>query len=109
MKKLIISTIVIMIGLLISLGPQFLFKICRPAIVSSGNIDDCCAEPEVNSCCVPTVSNLPVCYWTARAEIGMGLLIIALGICMIVFTDPKTQLGLLIGTFLRSRHAKIFT
>ena len=77
MKKIIVAAIVIALGLLISLGPQFLFKVCGPAMASSGDIDECCAEPEVSSCCTPMVSSLPVCHWTARAEIGMGLLIVA--------------------------------
>jgi len=32
----------------------------------------------------------------------MGLLIAALGICLIVFTDPKTQIGLTIAILLNS-------
>jgi hypothetical protein len=80
MKKALISgVVVILLGLLISLGPQFLFKVCDHG-----------------------ESGYPHCHWSARAEIGMGLLIVALGICMIVFTDPKTHLGLLIGIFLAS-------
>jgi len=102
MKKIIIGTMVIVLGLLISLGPQFLFKVCEPTMVSSGAADDCCAEPEVNSCCAPSASSLPICHWTAQAEIGIGLLIAALGACMIVFTDPKTHLGLIIGVFMAS-------
>jgi hypothetical protein len=80
MKKAIITgTVVIILGLLIALGPQFLFKVC--------------AHGE---------SGYPHCHWSAQAEIGMGLLIVALGVCMIVFTDAKTHLGLLIGIFLAS-------
>lgn len=102
MKKMIIRLIVIVFGLLISLGPQFLFKVCGSTMMSSGTIDDCCIEPEVSSCCAPVISSRSVCYWTARAEIGIGLLIVALGACLIFFTDLKTQLGLLIGIFLAS-------
>jgi hypothetical protein len=105
MKKVIIcGSIVIALGLLIALGPQFLFKVCNTSMSSStsADADDCCAEPEQNSCCGPAAGSLPICHWSGRAEIGIGLLIAALGACMIVFTDPKTQLGLLIGTFLAS-------
>jgi hypothetical protein len=77
MKKALISgSIVIIFGLLIAFGPQFLFKVC--------------AHGE---------DGYPHCHWSAQAEIGIGLLIAALGACMIVFTDPKIHLGLLIGTF----------
>jgi hypothetical protein len=80
MKKIIIcGSIVIILGLLIALGPQFLFKVC--------------AHKE---------DGYPHCHWSAQAEIGMGFLIAALGACMIVFTDRKTHLGLLIGAFLAS-------
>jgi len=105
MKKIIIcSSIIIALGFLIALGPQFLFKVCDSSMSSSASADDddCCAEPGQNSCCGPAASSLPICHWSARAEIGIGLLIVALGACMIVFTDPKTHLGLLIGTFLAS-------
>jgi len=67
----------IILGLLVALGPEFLFRVCG---AHNGTFT--------------------LCYWTARAEIGMGMLIAALGLCFITFTDPKTQLGLLIGIFL---------
>jgi hypothetical protein len=80
MKKIITtSSIVVALGLLIALSPQFLFKVCT----THGG-------------------TFPLCHWTARAELGMGMLIAALGICFIVFNDPKTQLGLTIGIFLTS-------
>jgi len=78
-KAIIFGTVVIILGLLIALGPKFLFKVCGP--MGEG------------------VSH---CHWSAQAEIGMGFLIVALGACMLVFTDPKTHLGLAIGTFLAS-------
>jgi len=80
MKKVIISGIVIIVlGLLIALGPQFLFKTCDHG-----------------------ENGYPHCHWSAQAEICIGLLIAALGACMIVFTDPKTHLGLIIGVFMAS-------
>jgi hypothetical protein len=75
-RSIIFGSVVIVLGLLIALGPQFLFKVCV-----HGN------------------DGLPRCHWSARAEIGAGLLIAALGICMLVFTDTKTQLGLAVGVF----------
>jgi hypothetical protein len=78
-KNIIISIVIIILGLLIALGPQFLFKVCRHGEES-----------------------FPRCHWSAQAEIGMGLLIVALGACMIVFTDTKTHLGLIIGVFMAS-------
>jgi uncharacterized membrane protein len=82
MKKvnIIIGVIVVVLGLLIALGPQFLFKVCAPH--EEGGFSHC--------------------HWSAQAEIGMGFLIIALGVCMIVLKDPKTHLGLAIAAFLAS-------
>ena len=78
MKQTIISSIVVIVlGLFIALGPQFLFKVCT---AHDGA--------------------LPRCHWSARAEMGMGMLAAALGICLLAFSDPKTQLGLAIGIFL---------
>jgi len=79
-RQLIYGIAVIASGLLIALGPQFLFKLCAV---------DCCDE-------------IPICHWSGQAELGIGFLIAGLGACMIIFTDRKTQLGLLIGTFLAS-------
>jgi hypothetical protein len=67
----------IVFGLLIALGPQFLFKVCP---VAEGMIMKC--------------------HWSAQAEIGVGALIAALGAALIFFVDPKTRLGLTIGIFL---------
>jgi len=106
-KAIIFGSVVILLGLLISLGPQFLFKLCpinmtSESVTSSENADDCCATPETSDCCGPAITSLPICHWTGRAEIGIGFLIAALGACLIVFNDIKTQLGLLIGIFFSS-------
>jgi hypothetical protein len=78
MKNRIVSGgAVIVFGLLIALGPQFLFKVCPAA---DGRIMKC--------------------HWSARAEIGVGALIAALGAALIIFANPKTRLGLTIGVFL---------
>jgi hypothetical protein len=78
-KSIIFGIVIISLGLFIALGPQFLFKVC-------GHGED----------------GFPRCHWSAQAEIGMGLLIAALGACMLVFTDSKTHLGLIIGVLMAS-------
>jgi hypothetical protein len=76
-KQLVYGTTVIIAGLLVALGPQFLFKVC--------NVMD---------------ENFPICHWSAQAEIGTGILITALGICILLFLDEsKIRLGLSIGIF----------
>jgi hypothetical protein len=78
MKNRIVSGgAAISLGLRIALGPQFLFKVC----------------PVVNG-------RIMKCHWSAQAETGVGALIVALGIALIVFASPKTRLGLSIGIFL---------
>jgi hypothetical protein len=76
-NRIIAGTTTAVLGLLIALGPQFLFKVCP---VSAGMIMKC--------------------HWSAQAEIGVGALIAALGIALIFFANPKTRLGLGIGIFL---------
>ncbi|MDR2314474.1 MAG: DUF4418 family protein [Spirochaetaceae bacterium] len=78
MKNRIISGgAVIIFGLLIALGPQFLFKVC------------------------PVAGDMFMkCHWSAQAEIGAGALIAALGMGLIIFADPKIRLGLTLGIFL---------
>jgi hypothetical protein len=78
-KNIIFGSIVIALGFLVAFSPQFLFKVCT----AHGGA-------------------FPLCHWTAQAELGMGMLIAALGICLIVFTDPKTQIGLTIGILFAS-------
>ncbi|GHT51212.1 hypothetical protein FACS1894102_7110 [Spirochaetia bacterium] len=79
MKKRIISGGVILFGLLIVLGPHFLFKAC--------DIDE---------------ENIPRCYWSVQSEIGIGMIITMLGICFIIFADSRTRFGLTIGIFFAS-------
>jgi len=67
----------IILGLLISLGPVFLFKVCPPH-----------------------EGNFSLCHWSAQAEIGMGIWVAALAFCYITFTDPKTQFGFAVSLFL---------
>ena len=79
-KNIIKSVVIIVLGLLIALGPKFLFRTCQ------------------SGCC----TDIPQCYWSSQALLGMGMLIAALGICLFIFIDSNTQIGLLIGVFLSS-------
>jgi hypothetical protein len=80
MKTRIISgTSMCILGLLIAFGPQFLFKACG---VEEGSF--------------------PLCHWSIQAEIGMGMLIALLGICLTVLSDPQTRFGITVGIFFAS-------
>ena len=70
-NRIILGVVVVVFGLLIALGPQFLFKVC------------------------PVVGDVIMkCHWSAQAEIGVGALIAALGIALIVFANLKHGWGL---------------
>jgi hypothetical protein len=76
-NRIIAGGATIVCGLLVALGPQFLFPVC------------------------PTTAGMIMkCHWSAQAEIGVGGLIAVLGIALVVFANPKTRLGLTIGVFL---------
>jgi hypothetical protein len=77
---------VIALGLLIALGPQFLFKVCGP--MENGGFMKC--------------------HWTAQAEIGAGALIAALGVAHIFFSSAKIRLGLAIGVVLSAILALLY-
>jgi hypothetical protein len=81
-NRIIAGTTAAALGLLLALGPQFLFKVCP---ITAGMIMKC--------------------HWSAQAEIGVGALIAALGMALIFFANPKTRLGLGIGIFLSAALA----
>ena len=55
---------------LIALGPQYIFKVCQPM----GN-------------------QIMKCFCSARAEIGVGAIILILGILLIVFKSTQIRVG----------------
>jgi hypothetical protein len=63
-------------GALTAIGPQTLFRICDQTHHMEG---------------------LSVCFWTARAEIGIGTLIALIGVAYIFFADRHARVGLSLG------------
>ncbi|MDR3354057.1 MAG: DUF4418 family protein [Synergistaceae bacterium] len=73
MKNRIISGVgAIIMGLLIALGPQFLFKLCAP--MEGGR--------------------WMKCHWTGQAEIGVGFLMAVLGVGLLISASEEVRLGL---------------
>jgi hypothetical protein len=71
MKNRIISAAAaVILGLAISLGPQFIFKVCEPM----GN-------------------RFMTCHWSARAEIGVGEFIALLGLFLLLCPLNDVRLG----------------
>ena len=87
LKNRIISGIfTIVLGALISLGPRYFFKVCAPMMGG----------------------RFMTCHWTARAELGVGLMIAALGFALLAFKSVKTRLGLAFAVFLSGALALSF-
>jgi len=79
-KNILIGAGVVLAGLLIALGPQFLFKACP-------------YPSELHS-------DTPRCHWTVQALLGSGIIIAALGFCIVFISELKTHIGLTVGIFL---------
>jgi len=97
-KQLIFGSIIIILGLLIALSPQIIFPVCSLSELNPDCGDSCaCGSSDASS---DASISIPICHWSARAEIGTGAIIIALGICILLFlNEAKTILGLSIGIF----------
>ena len=78
MKNRILSGVVaIVLGMAISWGPQFAFKVCEPAMGG----------------------RFMTCHWTARAEIGAGMFIALLGFFLLCCRAGDIRLGATVGIF----------
>jgi hypothetical protein len=69
----------IILGGLIALGPQYVFKICEQAGHHGG---------------------VTRCFWTGRAEIGVGALVAAIGVACLLASDARVRAGLSIAASL---------
>ncbi|MDR0424990.1 MAG: DUF4418 family protein [Clostridiales Family XIII bacterium] len=68
----------IILGLLVSLGPQYLFRLCAPLADGS----------------------FMRCHWTGQAEIGLGALIALLGLGLALSPSAEVRLGLSVAAIL---------
>lgn len=86
MNRVIISLVFVVLGLLVILVPTYLLPVCAPMEVIS---------PVVN---VQTPAHVTVkymkCHWTGQAEMGIGAVIMALGLLMLLSRSACVRLGL---------------
>jgi len=86
MNRVIISFVFVVLGLLVILVPTYLLPVCAPMEVIS---------PVVN---VQTPAHVTVkymkCHWTGQAEMGIGAVIMALGLLMLLSRSACVRLGL---------------
>jgi hypothetical protein len=66
-NRIILGSIVTILGLMLAAGPWYIFKVCGSSMK---------------------------CFWTGRAELGIGVLIIILGILNMVVSSIQVRLGL---------------
>ena len=71
-KKIISGALIFVFGLLIAIGPFTIFHVCKPD------------QSEMYM----------KCYWTARAELGIGIVISILGLLSAISASAKTRIGL---------------
>lgn len=69
-NKFISTTVYLLYGLLIAVGPQTLFKVCT------------------------SEASMMKCYWTARAELGIGGLFVILALLSVFTGDRLSRIGL---------------
>ncbi|MDR1978505.1 MAG: DUF4418 family protein [Synergistaceae bacterium] len=79
-NRILAGLTAIVSGGLIALGPQYLFKVCEQA--HHGNVTQC--------------------FWTARAEIGIGGIVAAIGVAYLLSRDSRVRLGLSVGLTLNA-------
>lgn len=86
MNRVIISLVFVVLGLLVILVPTYLLPVCAPMEVIS---------PVVN---VQAPAHVTVkymkCHWTGQAEMGIGAVIMALGLLMLLSRSASVRLGL---------------
>lgn len=77
-KKIIFGALIFVLGLFIAIGPFTIFHVCKPD------------QSEMYM----------KCYWTARAELGIGIVISILGLLSAISASAKTRIGLNISVVL---------
>ncbi|XKM14309.1 DUF4418 family protein [Orbaceae bacterium ac157xtp] len=79
-NKLLISVLVFLIGLLVITVPLYIFPVCNPMVMDDGHGH--------------TSIKMMKCFWTARAELGIGLVVIACSLVLFIAKNALIRLGI---------------
>lgn len=81
MNRIVVGTVVLLLGVLVALVPQYVFPVCPGLIETVAG------------------KHVPMkCFWMARAELGVGFIIGLSGLVMLLSKNMGVRLGLSMGT-----------
>lgn len=90
-NRMILSLTFIIIGVLLILFPLYILPVCPPPEAITMSVDAMNSEAgHVHT----SVGKIMKCFWTARAEVGVGSLVIAIGILMLFCRTVFVRMGL---------------
>lgn len=106
-NRLLTGILLIILGALIAFGPITVFPVCgvhtkETAADSAMKMDGHKSDDSVHAskdtsgmtANTATSNKVMKCHWTARAELGTGLVIALLGLLMLIFRSAQIKLGL---------------
>lgn len=114
-NRIIFGVIFIILGILIALGPITIFPVCgiepsqqmghkseqNTEQMSMGDKQQDSSKEKTTDCTIPKGKTMVMkCFWTARAELGIGIVIAILGLLQIVFPSVQRRQGLNISIIL---------
>jgi hypothetical protein len=95
MKNRIVSGILFFIlGLLVAIGPITIVPVCGIHSSMHGEESGMKMESDKMQTETSATSSYMKCHWTARAELGVGLVIVTLGILLIFVSKRLIRLGI---------------
>lgn len=112
-NRVITGILFIILGALIAIGPLTIFPVC--GVHSTEQMDDDSGQKDIpmkneqsdssagnnmKSTMNMGTSMVMKCHWTARIELGIGILIVILGILLVVLQSVQIRLGLSISLVL---------
>lgn len=77
-RNIIVGILVSIFGLLVAIGPYTLFPVCEPG------------------------EKIMKCFWTARMELGLGIVMLILGILLAVSRSEQFRLGISLSLLLNA-------